>query len=219
MIRSSEHRMHENATLFPGSRIVRLIRVLRNRRGLGSSYLKRTLSKSMNRIRLALFRDGAAAASLRDRLIRAGIPAEVHDELQLERLWFVSKAAAGARLEVPFEQWERTTQLLLEWDASVGVLRDAIRCPECRSLRVEFPQVTRKSFLTNLAIGLMAELRLVERQYYCEDCHCMWPRQRTKPGRQRAHLAPNYFVEGVGQDSSIVERRPHSMSESKRKAA
>lgn len=161
----------------------------------------------MNRIRLALFPHRAAAVPIRDRLAEAGIPAEIHDHLQLERLWFVSKRAAGARLEVPLNAWARSAELLREWDAATQALRHAVRCPECKSLRVEYPQVTRKSFLTNLALGLMAELRLVERQYYCEDCHCMWPHLPVKPPRQRAHLAPNYFVEGLEGDGAVREAR------------
>jgi hypothetical protein len=41
----------------------------------------------------------------------------------------------------------------------------------------------------------MAELRLVEREYYCEDCHFMWPKSRSKPRRVRPHSAPDYFLE------------------------
>jgi hypothetical protein len=149
----------------------------------------------MNRIRLALFQDRSAAAELQDHLYKAGISSEVHDELQLERLWFVSKSAAGARLEVPLQQWERATQLLIEWDSLDEALLGAVRCPECKSLRVDYPQVTRKSLLTNVAIGLLAELHIIERQYYCEECHCMWPRDRNKPPHRRAHLAPNYFID------------------------
>ena len=43
-------------------------------------------------------------------------------------------------------------------------------------MRVDFPQFTEKSFITNLAIGLVAGLGLVEKDYYCEHCHCMWPK-------------------------------------------
>jgi hypothetical protein len=53
----------------------------------------------MSRIRLALFRDHSAAESVRRGLLQAGIPAEIHDELQLERLWFVSKSATGVQVE------------------------------------------------------------------------------------------------------------------------
>jgi len=80
----------------------------------------------------------------------------------------LSRARAGVRLEVPFERWEEAASHLSELSATTGELREAIRCPDCGSLRVDYPQFTRKSFLANLAIGLMAKLRVVERQYYCE---------------------------------------------------
>jgi hypothetical protein len=140
--------------------------------------------------------------------VEAGIGAEVHDELGLARLWFTTKRAAGVRLEVPASQAERTEDLLRDWDTASDALRHALRCPECRSLRVDYPQFTPKSFLTNLALGFVAELRLVEREYYCEECHCMWPPENTKPRRMRAHMAPNYFVEGLGPPLSPALLQP-----------
>lgn len=151
----------------------------------------------MSRIRIALFGDYAGAERVRQRLMQAGIPAEIHDEPGVAKLWFVSKRGAGVRLEVPAIHSERSTRLLLEWDAADGLLHDAIRCPECRSWRVDYPQVTRKSFFTNLAMGIVAGLGLVEREYYCEDCHSMWAKPGTKPPRIRAHMAPNYFLENA----------------------
>jgi hypothetical protein len=149
----------------------------------------------MERNRVALFLNRAEAAPLRQRLTQAGIPSEIHDSLGLARLWFVSKSAAGARLEVPAERAEQALQLLLAWDAADGALRGAVRCPECSSLRVVFPQLTRKSLLTNLALGLAAEMHLVEKEYYCDHCHCMWSRPRATPARPRRHTAPQYFIE------------------------
>jgi len=155
----------------------------------------------MNRIRVALFPERRAAEPLRQELLRANIPAELHEEPQVARLWFVSRSAAGVRLEVPTRKWEHCTKLLKEWNETRAALREAIRCPECGSLRVDFPQFTQKSFFTNVAIGLMAELGLVEKQFYCEDCHFMWPKAGTRPQRERPHGAPNYFVEGLKESS------------------
>src|SRR5260370_17939777 len=115
----------------------------------------------MNGVRIALFSTRAEAEPSRTRLAQAGITAEIHDALRLARMWVVSKRAAGARLEIPASQLERANQLLLDWDAAQeGVLGNAIRCPECGSLRVDYPQFTRKSFLTNAAMGLIAEFGL-----------------------------------------------------------
>jgi hypothetical protein len=151
----------------------------------------------MNRIRIALFSDRASAESVRQHLALAGISAELYDEPLLGRLWFVSKAAAGARLEVPSNEVETGMRLLLECAASADIPGGAIRCPECGSLRVDYPQFTQKSLLTNVAMGLAAVLRLIERDYYCEDCHCTWAKENPKPTRERSHMAPDYFIEGL----------------------
>jgi hypothetical protein len=153
----------------------------------------------MNRIPIALFNECARAEPIQQRLAQAGIAAEIHDELRLEKLWFVSKPDCGARLEVPANQFERAEQMLVEWDASEGALRDAIHCPECKSLRVDYPQFTRKSLLTNLAMGVAANVGLMDKEYYCEDCHFTWPKEGTKPRRDRPNMAPYYFIEGVEQ--------------------
>jgi hypothetical protein len=157
----------------------------------------------MSRIRIALFMDEAGAEPVRRRLVRAGIPAEIHYEPSVARLWFVSKRGGGIRLEVPANHSERSSRLLLEWDTVDGLLHSAIRCPECRSLRVDFPQFTEKSLFTNLVMGLIAVLRLVEREYYCESCHCMWLKPSTKPRQPRRHMAPNYFIEGAEPKTSF----------------
>ena len=153
----------------------------------------------MTRIPVALFNDRARAEPVQKRLTESGIQAEIHDELRLEKLWFVSKPSAGVRIEVPANQFERTEQLLFDWDMAEGALREAIRCPECKSLRVDYPQFTRKSMLTNLAMGLAAQAHLVEKEYYCKDCHYTWPKEGTKPRRDRPNMAPYYFIEGVEQ--------------------
>lgn len=149
----------------------------------------------MNRIRVALFNNRAAAEPIRRRLQQADIPAEIHEQLGLARLWFVSKHSAGVGVEVPGRLAETAHQLLLAWDNAEGALSGAIRCPECRSLRVEYPQVTRKSISTNLVIGLLAGLGLVEKDFYCEDCHCMWPKLRATLSPTRCHrLKPERII-------------------------
>jgi len=160
----------------------------------------------MNRIRVALFKDCVVARPVQQRLLQAGIAAEIHTELGLARLWFVSKRTAGVCLQVPADGFEHATRLLFQWHTQ-GLLRNAIRCPECQSFRVDYPQFTPRSLLTNLAMGLMAELRLLERQYYCEDCHYMWPKQRAKESRHRRHMAPDYFIEDL-HHTVFKEQRP-----------
>jgi hypothetical protein len=172
------------------------------------------------RIFVAAFIDRAKAEAVQQRLAKAGICGEIHDELRLEKLWFVSRPAAGARLELPpehFQQAVQARQLLSEWDKA-GELSGIVRCPECRSLLVEYPQFTRKFFIPNLSMGLLTKLGLVDKEFYCENCHFTWPREGTLPRRLRPHMAPHYFIEGVeqsppdrvGRSRMTEQAAPHS---------
>ena len=151
----------------------------------------------MNRISVALFSQRSHAEPIQQRLIEYGVAAEIHEELLVQKLWFVSRQAAGVTLEVPAGQFEKTQQLLRSWDSAGDFLCHAIRCPECKSLLVDYPQYARHSVLTNMAAGIAAELGLVEKDYYCEQCHYTWPKEPSLPQRQRPHMAPYYFIEDV----------------------
>ncbi len=155
----------------------------------------------METMPVALFGDGAKAEAVLQRLVQAGFGAILDERPRLTTLWFVPKKKACVRVEVPTDQFERAEQSLLDWDASEGALGGAIRCPECHSLRVEYPQYAEHSLLTNLALGLLAEVRLLEKHFYCQDCHYTWPKEGTKARRDRPHLAPYYFIEGVEQST------------------
>jgi predicted Zn-ribbon and HTH transcriptional regulator len=156
----------------------------------------------MNRIPIALFANRSEAEPIQQRLARAGVDAEIQDELMLQKLWFVSKAAAGARLAVAAEHFEQAEKLLLAWDLADGALKQAIRCPECKSFRVDYPQFARNSVMTNMAAGVAAELGLVEKDYYCQKCHYTWPKEPNARARKRPHMAPYYFIEDIGNSAS-----------------
>jgi len=152
----------------------------------------------MSTTRVAHFENCAQAEPARQYLLRSGIKAEIHAELGLAKLWFVSRCQAGVRLEVPGQETARSLKLLGQEDTPSEILHDAVRCPECHSLRVDFPQFTRKSLLTNVVMGFLAEIHLLERNYYCEDCHFMWAKPGEKLPRVRRHLAPDFFLEDLG---------------------
>ena len=118
----------------------------------------------MNRITVATFSDRTRAEPVQHRLTDHGIKAEIHDELRLEKLWFVSKPTTGVRLEVACDDFAKCEQLLAEWDAKEDALHDAIRCPECKSFRVQYPQFAHKSVIPNVIMGLLVSVGRVEKQ-------------------------------------------------------
>jgi len=151
----------------------------------------------MSSIAIVLFSEAAQAEPLKSRLIDSGVSASVHDALRLEKLWFVSKKETGAHIEVPSNQFERACQLLQEWNRQEGGLGAAITCPHCSSFRVEYPQFTRKSFIPNVLLGLTASVGILEKDYYCQDCHYTWPKNPAQREHTRPHSAPSYFIEGI----------------------
>jgi hypothetical protein len=164
---------------------------------------------------VALFSRTAKAEPIAKRLTEAGFTTRIQGESWLHALWFVRKRSAGARVEVPSDQFERAQQCLLNFDATTGALAEAVRCPECHGLRVRYPQSAEHSMLTNLTLGTAAMLGVVEKHYYCEKCHYTWPRDGTQARRDRPHMAPYYFVEGIEQTT----RDARSEADGERKAA
>jgi hypothetical protein len=64
---------------------------------------------------------------------------------------------------------------------------------------VEYPQFTRKSFIPNVLLGFAASIGMLEKDFYCQDCHYTWPKNAAKPVRARPHSAPSYFIEGMNE--------------------
>jgi len=152
----------------------------------------------MNKISIALFDRRSNAEPYQRRLSEAGVPAEVHDCASLK----------GARLDVPAEQFERANQLMQDWGSAEHGVPGAIRCPECNSLRIEYPQYTHKSALPNLLVGVLANIGAMPKEFYCYDCHYTWPKEGTKPSRVRPHMAPYYFIDGVAQKPQQPQTQP-----------
>jgi hypothetical protein len=130
----------------------------------------------MNMVTEATFNKPEEAEPLKERLEAVGIRAEIQDERKLQKYWFISDPLAGVHLRVDRSQYENAGRLLREWDASDGVLKNAVHCPACSSSRVEFPQFTRK-FVSPSFYAVLCALHIFERKFYCEDCHFTWPVQ------------------------------------------
>lgn len=129
----------------------------------------------MKDMTIASFDQPDSARQLCERLEKAGIACEVVDESKLQKYWFLSKPRAAVKLRVEAEDFEKARELLGgSTDAGEDVLHDAVRCPQCGSSRVQYPQFTRK-FLTPTFVEIFCLLHLMEREFYCEDCQYTWP--------------------------------------------
>jgi len=125
-------------------------------------------------ITVASFNEAEPAEALKDRLCEAGLNAEVLDEASAQAIFFMSKhPRAHMRVRVRKEEYETALQLIRGWEKD-GVLSQAVRCPQCGSSRVEYPQFSRRTS-ASMFFALLSAARLIPKEYYCEDCQFTWP--------------------------------------------
>lgn len=129
-------------------------------------------------VTIATFDEPAKAKNLKDRLQQAGVKADVHDEGQLQQAVFMAKPQANAKVLVDEDHFAKAQKLMTEWETSdPGLASAAIRCPQCQSPRIEYPQLSRK-FLTPAIVSVLFALRLFQKEFYCQDCHFTWTNEQ-----------------------------------------
>jgi len=123
---------------------------------------------------VATFSDIEKAEPIVERLNRAGIHAELFDESNLQKYWFISKPLGAEKVRVEEKDFERARELLEATNVEDHVLSGEILCPQCGSPRVEYPQFTRK-FMTTTLVEVLCFLHVIDKGFYCETCHHTWP--------------------------------------------
>lgn len=125
-------------------------------------------------VTIATFSEPTKAKRLKERLQQSGLTADIHNEGHLQQVAFMSKPQANVKVQVEDNDFERAQALMVEWEASDPDIGAAIiRCPQCNSSRIEYPQMTRKAITPAMASVLFA-LRIFPKEFYCEDCHFTW---------------------------------------------
>jgi len=127
-------------------------------------------------VTIATFNEQSKAKHLRDRLQQAGIGAEIIGDSHLQRVAFMAKPQANVKVKVEEDDFGKAHQLMREWEASDPDVGAALRCPQCDSSNIEYPQMTRK-FLTPALVGVLCALKIIPKEFYCQDCHFTWTNQ------------------------------------------
>jgi len=131
-------------------------------------------------VTIATFNEPAKAKRLKQRLQEAGLKADIHNEGHLQAVAFMSKPQANVKLQVDDEDFEQAQQLMTEWEASDPDIAGAIvRCAQCGSSSIQYPQLTRKAITPAMA-SLLFALRIFPKEFYCEDCHFTWTNQEER---------------------------------------
>ncbi len=124
-------------------------------------------------VTIATFDDPAKAKHLKQRLQDAGLKADLHNQGRLQSVVTMSEPHANAKVMVAEEDFEAANKFMAEWEVTDPKIGAAIRCPQCKSPRIQYPQLTRK-FMTPWLASIMFALKIFPKEFYCEDCHFTW---------------------------------------------
>jgi hypothetical protein len=123
---------------------------------------------------VATFSDREKAEEVKKRLVEAGMPAKVHDESKLQKFWFLSKPLAADKVVVDEKDYDKALVVLQAADSKDHILQGEVRCPQCGSADVEYPQFTRK-FITTTIVEVLCFLRIMDKTFFCQKCQFTWP--------------------------------------------
>ena len=141
-------------------------------------------------VTIATFNDSVKAKQLKERFQETGLKADVHNEGHLQQVAFMSKPQANVKVLVEEEDFEKAQRFMVDWESTDPDIASAvIRCPQCSSSRIEYPQLTRKS-LTPAVAGILFALRIFPKEFYCQDCHYTW---NNEDQRTLARLWHRFF--------------------------
>jgi hypothetical protein len=131
-------------------------------------------------VTIATFNEPAKAKQLKQRFQQVGLHADVHNEAPLQTVGFMSRPKANAKVMVEDTDFDRAQGLMVEWEASdPDIAAAVIRCPQCGSSNIEYPQMTRK-FITPALVMLLCALRVIPKEFYCHDCHFTWSNEEER---------------------------------------
>lgn len=133
---------------------------------------------------IASFEESEPAKNLAQRLGEEGFGATTDNDAGEQLLRFCNPHPhAQWHVMVPPDKFDEALKRLKELDAAEQVLRFAIRCPDCGSTEVEYPQFSRNTIVGAIVPAAAAALGLIERQFYCVACHFTW--SPTEERRER----------------------------------
>jgi len=77
----------------------------------------------------------------------------------------MSRPLANAKVMVEDTDFEKAQNLMVEWEATDPDISAAlVRCPQCSSSNIEYPQMTRK-FMTPALVGVLARSKSFPRSF------------------------------------------------------
>lgn len=112
------------------------------------------------------------------------IDARTYNDKLLQNFLFLCPPRVTHRVQVRQDHFDRATHAMD--DVHPPILEKAIHCPSCGSLRINYPQMTRRFFLPTVLLHLGIIFRVIDHECYCENCHLIWNLRPDAPHKIRA---------------------------------
>jgi hypothetical protein len=139
---------------------------------MDESCIMSALTKHQPWLDVAVFEDANAAQVVKSFLTSKGLEARSYDDKLFRYFLFLRPPRVTLRVQVRKNQFKEANNFL---DANApDTLERAIHCPSCGSLRVSYPQMTRKFILPTIMLHLGIIFRVIDHECYCDHCHCIW---------------------------------------------
>jgi len=140
-----------------------------------------------------MFENANDGAMLEAILKIKGFEARTFNDKLLQLFLFLCPPHATFRVQVRHNDLKNATVFLDQEPISSAFLQKVIRCPSCGSLRVQYPQMTRKFFLPTVLLHLGIIFRVIEHEAYCESCHFLWNLPKDESRLPQKHIAQEQF--------------------------
>ncbi len=125
-------------------------------------------------VNVAVFEEPNEAQVLEAFFKKRRVEARTYNDRILQLFLFLRPPRTTFRVQVRQNVFKNAMDVLGTEPGVPAILQKAVHCPDCGSLRVEYPQMTRKFFLPTLLLHLGIIFRVIEHECYCEHCHCIW---------------------------------------------
>lgn len=121
---------------------------------------------------LAVFENLTDGQLLVQFLQNQGLEARAYDDKVYRAFLFLRPPQITYRIQVRRDHEAEAVKLLQT--QKPPVLARAIHCPDCGSLQINYPQMTRRFVLPTILLHLGIIFRIVHHEAYCEACHFTW---------------------------------------------
>lgn len=123
---------------------------------------------------IAAYEKKEDAENMHRYLVSKNVPAAFVDLTVQEAENAIPPEFARYQVQVPENDEKAAEQAVHGSEEGIQLLQPAVKCPECGSLRIIYPNIPR-NFLVSAVMRVMVKMHVLDGQYLCMSCQHEWP--------------------------------------------